>query len=373
MKIAFYSPDRHIMYDGSTPDCVGVGGGITVRIRMAAALAARGHDVQVVCNCAHRIRYDGVEYTPLDSVEAISAHVIVAHTTGGEIDLTPLTRIRLEADLRVFVLSGTDETKAWEEFHPDLVTVPSDFVAGAVRESWRTHPARMFVCPYGVIPQSPADWPDRDLRSIIYTSHPSKGLAAAIGVIRLLRQRDPAWNLHVFGGNGLWGGCDEPVDEPGVEYLGLTPQSTLHGIYPRFGFAFHLQRRLEPFGLTIVEAMGAGCVAIASPAGAYSEIVENGSNGFLIDGDPETESVQRDAASLIRSVADSPDALARITAAARSTPFCWTTIAEAWETWWRTERGPRAAGMKCAGCDEGLLRTTVGYHCQKCGTYRRYL
>ena len=372
MRIAFYSPDRHIVYDGSTPDLIGVGGGITVRIRMAAALAARGHEVQVVCNCPARICCDGVEYKPLDSVQELRTDVLIAHSTGGAFDLTPLGRLNVEANLRILVVSGIDEAAGWEEFRAQAITTPGDYVSSAVRRAWRTRPPRIFACPYGIIPQDPATWARRSIRSLIYTSHPSKGLAAAIGVIRLLLQQDTSWNLHVFGGNRLWGGHDEPVNEPGVEYHGLIPQSRLHGIYPRFGFALHLQRRLEPFGLTLVEAQGAGCVAIASPAGAYSEIVQDGCNGFLMNGDPDTESVQRAAAAVIQSLGSSPDLFARISETARCSPHSWQTIAEAWETWMESEfEPPKSSAVSCAVCKEKLLLTAVGCHCVTCGTYRR--
>jgi len=56
MQIAIYCPDRHFLYDGATPDRTGVGGGLTVRIRIAAALAARGHRVSVICNCAREAK-----------------------------------------------------------------------------------------------------------------------------------------------------------------------------------------------------------------------------------------------------------------------------------------------------------------------------
>ncbi len=40
-RVVIYCPDRHIVYDGRTPDEIGVGGGITARVRMARALARR--------------------------------------------------------------------------------------------------------------------------------------------------------------------------------------------------------------------------------------------------------------------------------------------------------------------------------------------
>src|SRR5260221_2355936 len=108
MHIAFYCPVRHFLYDGSTPDRSGVGGGLTVRIRIAAALAGRGHRVSVVCNCAREITHDGVLYRPLDTVSRIQTDVLVMHSSGGQIDLAPLIPIPIEARARIFLLSGLD-------------------------------------------------------------------------------------------------------------------------------------------------------------------------------------------------------------------------------------------------------------------------
>ena len=75
MQIDIYCPDRHFLYDGKTPDQAGVGGGLTVRIRIAAALAKRGHRVSVICNCAQQSVHEGVIYRPLEQVDRIQTDV----------------------------------------------------------------------------------------------------------------------------------------------------------------------------------------------------------------------------------------------------------------------------------------------------------
>src|SRR5207249_190685 len=86
-NLGLYCPDRHLAYDGATPDRVGVGGGVTARIRIAEALARRGHKVCVVCNCPVEVTHAGVRYVPLDDVTRIDAEVLVLHTSGGGLDL----------------------------------------------------------------------------------------------------------------------------------------------------------------------------------------------------------------------------------------------------------------------------------------------
>ena len=60
MRVVIACPDRHLVYDGRTLDETGVGGGVTVRVRAAAALVKRGVEVTLVCNCGVASECDGV-------------------------------------------------------------------------------------------------------------------------------------------------------------------------------------------------------------------------------------------------------------------------------------------------------------------------
>ena len=148
MQIDIYCPDRHFLYDGKTPDQAGVGGGLTVRIRIAAALARRGHRVSVICNCAQQSVYDGVIYRPLEQVDRIQTDVLVMHSSGGAIDLTPLLSVRIEAKARLFLLSGLDVAKNVHALNPDAIYVCSNFIRTAMMQSG-TFTSNLFVTHYG--------------------------------------------------------------------------------------------------------------------------------------------------------------------------------------------------------------------------------
>jgi glycosyltransferase involved in cell wall biosynthesis len=325
MQITIYSPDRHFVYDGATPDRVGVGGGLTARIRIAAALAGRGHQVSVICNCPLRRLYDRVSYFPLDSVEHIKTDVLIAHSSGDKFDIAPLLTIPVKARVKVVVISGIGLPKGTAEFAPDSIYVCSNFMR---KEVARLFPLvalnDIFVTYYGV---NRWNWtnlfsPRRDPRRLIYSSHPSKGFEASREVVRQLHAKDRRFTLYAYGGNQLWGGAeDPPPSEPCIFYGGLINQPDLAVQYKRSGFLLQLQTRAEPFGITVVEAMAAGCLVIASPVGAFTELIQHGENGFVIEGDPGDPLTVRRATELILTVSESPDVVRRIRRQASSTPF----------------------------------------------------
>jgi glycosyltransferase involved in cell wall biosynthesis len=380
MQIAIYSPDRHILYDGTLPDQTGVGGGVTARIRIAAALARRGHRVSVICNCPRDTVHLGVRYIPLDAIRRIKCEALALHSSGGRLDLTSLLSIPVDARIRFVVLSGSDLPKGSEEVHPDAIYVCSNFIRTQIWRYPYVARERVFVTHYGV---NRWNWagpvsPPRDSRRLIYSSHPSKGFDASREITRRLRQKDSRFTLHCFGGNRLWGGADRaPHKEPGIVYGSLINQRRLAREYKRSAFALQLQTRPEPFGITVVEAMAAGCVVVASPVGAFNELIQNGENGFLVDGDPSNPATIERAADLIWNVCQDAKLMRKIRRKAISTPFDWEQIAEVWESHlnWLLDPGSaqslKAAWAPCLECGASSLVLADGYHCTVCGYFAR--
>jgi glycosyltransferase involved in cell wall biosynthesis len=391
MQIAIYCPDRHFLYDGKTPDQAGVGGGLTVRIRMAAALARRGHRVSVVCNCPREIVHRGVLYRPLDQADRIQADVLVMHSSGGDIDLTPLLSVALDTKVRIFLLSGPGVAKSVHALNPDAIYVCSNYIRTEMLRS-AAFTRNLFVTHYGV---NRWNWvrgagpglgaglfgPRRDPRRLIYSSHPSKGFDAAREIARRLHQRDPRFRLHYFGGTRLWGSSvteEVPPQEPCMVYRGLINQRKLAAEYKRSTFLVQLQTRPEPFGIVVVEAMAAGCLVLASPVGAFPELIEHGENGFLLDGDPSSPDTLDRAAELIGSVCGNPRLVRQIQRRAFSTPFDWDTLAEVWEchlNWLMDRKGTHnleADWARCLECGATSLVLPDGYHCTACGYFDRH-
>ncbi|MGE5464363.1 MAG: glycosyltransferase family 4 protein, partial [Syntrophothermus sp.] len=221
----------------------------------------------------------------------------------------------------------------------------------------------------------------RDPYRIAYCGHPTKGLDASIGILNLLRKREKRFHLHVFGGNGLYGAKDVEMDEKeGVTFRGTIGQLPLARELQRCTFDLHLQERLEPFGITLIEAMRAGCVALASPVGAYPEIVQNGRDGFLIPGNCLSPETQQMAADLILELDRRPEWIKYIRSNAVKTPLNWDILAQAWAGHWewmlkdQTRLPPLSHLSVCKQCGEySWLPLADGYHCTHCGFYERVL
>jgi glycosyltransferase involved in cell wall biosynthesis len=209
MRVLIFSPDRHIQYDGRTPDETGVGGGITARIRMAAALARLGHQVTCQVNCAQALVHDGVSYIPLAATAPAEVEVLMLNTTGGELDLSAAGELRTQAQLIIVRIGGKPQLNGLETTGYDWIYVVSNFLRGVVVNEWGIAANRVFTAYNGVEERifraEEQSNPSRDPFKIAYVGHPNKGLSAAVRVFELLRERDERYQLHLYGGHALWG------------------------------------------------------------------------------------------------------------------------------------------------------------------------
>jgi glycosyltransferase involved in cell wall biosynthesis len=377
-RVVIYCPDRHIQYDGRTPGEVGVGGGITARVRMARALARRGHDVHMVVNCPRVEEIDGVHYWPLDGGGPTDGDVLVANSSGGALDLTPAISLAAGFGLRIAWVHGTIRPEGFDRLAWDWVYAVSNFISTHIQREWGVPAARIFVT-YNAFEAAhfvaaEAEGIVRDPFALIYAGHPSKGLQAAMDLLRMLRERDSRYTLRVFGGNRLWGQEEASLPEvPGMSYGGLLGQRRLVRELFASGVSVHLQEREEPFGIQALEAMRAGCVVVASRVGAFPELVRDGANGLLIEGRPKESGTIRQASDAILRLTGSATNLEERRRAAASVPWSSDRMAEVWEQHWDwalgAVPGDRRRDAECARCGGQALCLGDGVHCLGCSLY----
>lgn len=163
---------------------------------------------------------------------------------------------------------------------------------------------RFFMEPTGV----------RDGRTVLFIGRlsPEKGIHVLLEAFAHVRRECPDARLVIVGPNDLapkqfvdpfrkdpaFNGQDHLFANPGayldllkrraseiggVEFAGSVPNSDIckyHAAASLFVFPsiWH-----EPFGIPLIEAMAAGLPVVATKAGAFPEIVEDGATGFLVE------------------------------------------------------------------------------------------
>lgn len=333
MKVVIYCPDRHIEYSGATPEEVGVGGGVTARIHLARALARRGNDVTVVANCPREETVDAARFLPLDAVARLEGDVVVLNTSGGALSLEPAGDLEITTGRLLLWVHGVSPLRGLDRFSFDGVVVPSDFIAGVVKEEWGYPPPLIRAIPNGFERYPVARDVERDPYRLVYTSHPEKGLSSALAVLHTLRHKDQRYHMHLYGGAGLWGQDPAPISEDGVTDHGLVSQPEIASELRKAGFALHLQAIPEAFSISVSEAMAAGAIVVASPVGALAERIGSGRNGILIKGDYRDDRTIRRAARGVAGLVAHRRRADRIRRAAITSVPDWDDVAGMWEHW----------------------------------------
>lgn len=381
-SVLFYCPDKHLVYDGRLPDTKGVGGGVTARIRLATALAARGHQVTLVCNCPNHEIYRGVEYIPLGEARSLRADILIFTTSGDGLDLTPVFQLDIQAKLRILWVHGLPYPRGTAEISPDYFYVPGSFIRNHIRSNWHIPAGKIFTSHHGIN----KSYFERNLFETVlkprnpyrlcYAGNPLKGLNAAIEILRILRKKNKKFHLNVYGDERLWGAQASALRaEKGVRFLGTVSQKQLPKELLTCNFALHLQSIPEAFGITLVEAKYAGCIVLASPVGAYPELIQDERNGVIVRGDfnaPETWAVVADK---IFALMSDEKKLNQIRQSARIGILDWLDVAQTCEEHWDCVLDTNTAtnfnnSMLCPECkSETSLRLHDGYHCSSCGNY----
>ena len=383
-SITIYCPDTHLAYDRLRLDNKGVGGGIATRVRMAYALAARGHWVRLYINCQKERTELGVETRHFSTMKMDHSDIFIASTSGGRLDLSQLLTVDLTNSLKILLAHGVTRPNGIEAIVFDYVYVPSSFIRRIAVTEWGIPPDRIFVSHRGVMETYFASrgrrLPVRNPFSLLYAGHPSKGLETAMAITRSLRVADQRFHLHVYGGAGIWGEAGEnPQSEAGIKFHGIIGQRQLEREMQRCSISLSLQTIRDSFGMTVIEAMRAGCIVLVSPVGAYPEIVTHGWNGFLVPGDPLGEPTRRAAAGLILALIRNPEYASFLRRNAVRTPLTWDQVARTWEGHWEwvmagsaRETTPAIPVLgSCNECQGAWLPLADGLHCTCCGNYQR--
>lgn len=386
-NITFYCPDRHILYDGGRlPDKKGVGGGVTVRIRMAHTLALRGHRVTMICNCIREEIDRDVHYIPLDKTSAIDTDILIITTSGDGLNLHHLQNLEINSKIRILLSHGIDKPQGLKDNEITSFYAISNFVRNVMLQQWGISRSNVFVSYHGVLKESFKSTPPwympyyknkRNDYRLAYLGHPHKGREAALGVLGKLREVSSQYHIHLFGDERLWGGNIKRLRKTsGVKNFGLVNQGTLAQQLLLCNFGLFLQAREEPFGITLIETMTAGCIPIASPVGAFQELIHHGVNGFLIEGDHNSPKTWQRVTDLIVGLQKDPEQLEVVRERAKNWVLSWQEVAQTWEEHWQILLDHHSISNHmtndiCMECNSAMLKLTDGWHCFVCGNFTR--
>jgi glycosyltransferase involved in cell wall biosynthesis len=339
----------------------------------------------MVVNCMERTVIDGVEYVPLSEVKELNGDIVIINTSGGDLDLTPVLKLSVVAKIKILWAHGFICPRGLEELDLDFVYSVSNHLRDVIHKDWGVSLERIFVAynPYdeSIFSFIEKEKLNRDPYRLVYFSHPSKGLNPALAILGRLRSIDERYHLVVMGGPKLWGQPDElMLDAEGVIYRGLTGQVEVVRELRQCAFSLCLQAREEPFGLVVVESMRAGCVVLASPVGAYPEIIQDGIDGYLITGNHDSSKARNDAGNLILQLSNDQRAFNTISNNASTIIWNSTTMARTWvEHWYRvlglTSKDDQSLATEhriCDACGGEEFMLSDGFHCCSCGMYRKW-
>lgn len=150
---------------------------------------------------------------------------------------------------------------------------------------------------------------------VVSRLEPIKGMDLVVPAFAKIHGQCPGARLVVAGDGSLRSLMERQAVEAGlpkgsVEFLGRQGQERLAEVYDRIDVLL-MPSRSEGFGLTALEGMARGCVAVAARVGGLPEVVSDGVCGLLCQ--PESaESLAENALLLL----DSPDRFRRYSSAA---------------------------------------------------------
>jgi glycosyltransferase involved in cell wall biosynthesis len=176
------------------------------------------------------------------------------------------------------------------------ITTVSNFLAGDLRRLLPGLKAEVLVTPMPVNVDgflSGARMRKLDPPRILYAGNlvPSKGVDVLLRAVAELQRRGVAWQLTIFGEGPARSDLEALARELGiagsVTWAPFVPQSQMPAEYGASSVTVLPTRgHAEGLGLTLVEALLAGCAVVGTSAGGIPEIVRHEQTGLIArDGD----------------------------------------------------------------------------------------
>jgi glycosyltransferase involved in cell wall biosynthesis len=182
------------------------------------------------------------------------------------------------------------------------IYAPSRFLAAQIKQPWAFERTRVIGYPieWGLHAAAAAQGQGPVIIGYVGRLHSEKGISLLLRAACLLAKRTdlPEWRLRLVGPSSVreGGGGDEWIQKLRMESaaeLGSRvdwqpPEfdpGRLAGVYGAIDVFCYpsLAEKGETFGVSVAEAMAAGCAVVVSALGCFSDLVEDGETGLIFD------------------------------------------------------------------------------------------
>jgi glycosyltransferase involved in cell wall biosynthesis len=291
--------DDGVVFDGKSLDGKAAGGGETAFVRLAEALAAKGHDVTATARGAGSLRHRGVAWVPLGEAVPRKADLFVANRSAHLLALGRDARrlfFWLHNDARY--LAKARYVLRMLRHWPELVFVSNAHLRAA--PGWLPARAR-HVIPLGLdasFRHEAERTPPPPLA--LYAANPLRGLSMLAPLWQsAIAPQVPGARLQVHTGLGLYGTPPKPrtaaVMQAAIDAARAAAgeQLTLGDLIDHAQLVATLRRArvylypgdpTETFCLSVAEAQAMGVPCVVLRNGALPERVIDGVTGFVASG-----------------------------------------------------------------------------------------
>ncbi len=296
--------DDGIAFDGDSMTAGPLGGAETAFASLAAALAARGHEVEVRNKCPRAMSREGVNWAPLSDGVPETCDLHIANRGSKLLTLIPKAR------RTVFWIHNPARYLLKFRYLGKLLRYRTPIVfSGAFHAAsyprWAPSGGRVII-PYGISDEFrsarppaetlQADQPPR----AVFTSNPMRSLDWLLDLwAGKIKPLVPRAELHVYSGPatyGAFGAARAGRMAPVLDKAAMMGEHgvVLHEPVPKAQLAIELGKARallyrgssgETFCLAIGEAQAVGVPAVVQDIGCVAERVIDGETGFVAAGD----------------------------------------------------------------------------------------
>jgi glycosyltransferase involved in cell wall biosynthesis len=337
-SIIVVCPDTNIKLWATRTRDAAIGGGKSAILQLAKAWARAGSDVTIAGRLVIEERAEGIT---LVNIERVSGSFDVGIYVTGSLQHFDVEGIALvDSRIRLLWINSPNQIAPPPGRLPDLYVAPARFLARRAIDEWGFAADRVVVIPGESAMASPArDGATRDPLSVVYASHPFKGLGHAVELVSRVRPDYPELRLDVYGSAALWGDDLTSADASGypewVSIKGGVAQEDVAQAMASHGVMLYITTWRDGFSLATAEALAGGVIVIATDHGANAEFIRHGWNGFLVSVNERHEPDLDQAERLLRHYLARPGALEDMRKRAADSVPSWDEQAAQWERAWQ--------------------------------------